>query len=113
MPETYVIFITENDVLNRDLPINHIERVIPETGERFDDNSHIIYVNSRKKDKNTSLGRLMHDFACKNANDMYYTTLADKVRYYKENQEGVDNMCKAMEEMRAEAAAKERNCLID
>ena len=31
--ETYVIFITENDVLKHGLPIYHIERMIEETGE--------------------------------------------------------------------------------
>ena len=113
LPETYVIFITENDVLNGDLPIYHIERVIFETGERFDDNSHIIYVNNRKQDKETPLGKLMHDFACMDANDMYYSTLADRVRYYKEDEKGVDNMCKAMEEMRAEAAAQKEKELLD
>ena len=33
LPETYVIFITENDVLKRNLPIYHIDRVIQETNE--------------------------------------------------------------------------------
>ena len=28
------------------------------------------------------------------------------MRYFKEDEKGVDNMCKAMEEMRAEAAAE-------
>ena len=106
LPETYVIFITERDVLKGDLPIYHIERVIRETGERFDDKSNIVYVNNEKRDDITPLGRLMHDFACKDANDMNYAALAEKVRYFKEDEKGVDNMCKAMEEMRAEVAAE-------
>ena len=40
--ESYVIFITENDVLERVLPIYHIDRVIKETGEVYQDESHII-----------------------------------------------------------------------
>ena len=59
--ETYVIFITENDVLERGLPIYHIDRVIKETGEVFQDESHIIYVNSQMRNE-TALGKLMHDF---------------------------------------------------
>ena len=43
--ESYVIFITENDVLGKGLPLYHIDRVISETGEFFGDDSHIIYVN--------------------------------------------------------------------
>lgn len=101
--ETYVIFITENDALKRKLPIYHIDRVIRETGEVFEDESHIIYVNSKIQD-NTALGKLMHDFSCKKAENMYYKVLADRVRYFKENKEGVAIMCKAIEEMRVEAA---------
>lgn len=59
--ETYVIFITENDVLGENLPIYHVDRIIRETGKMFNDESHIIYVNSQIKDE-TALGKLMHDF---------------------------------------------------
>ena len=45
LPETYVIFITENDVMGRDKPIYHINRFVEETGEKFGDSSHILYVN--------------------------------------------------------------------
>ena len=31
---------------------------------------------------------------------MYYATLAERVRYFKEEQKGVVTMCKALEEMR-------------
>lgn len=34
---------------------------------------------------------------------MYIEQLADKTRYYKETQEGVSYMCKAIEDMRKEA----------
>ncbi len=74
--ETYVIFITENDVLERGLPIYHIDRVIKETGEVFQDESHIIYVNSQIRNE-TALGKLMHDFSCTSAKDMYYEVLAE------------------------------------
>jgi NACalpha-BTF3-like transcription factor len=46
----------------------------------------------------------MHDFNCTNAADMNYNIMAERTRYLKENQEGVTEMCKAMEEMRNEAA---------
>ena len=59
--ETYVIFITENDSLRAWLPIYHIDRTVQETGMIFNDQAHIIYVNSQIKDE-TALGKLMHDF---------------------------------------------------
>ena len=35
---------------------------------------------------------------------MYYEVLADRVHYFKEDEEGVAIMCKVMEDMRNEAA---------
>ena len=35
---------------------------------------------------------------------MYYEVLADRVHYFKEDEKGVAIMCKAMEDMRNEAA---------
>ena len=67
--ETYVIFITERDVLKAGLPIYHIDRMIQETGKPFGDGSHIIYVNAQCKN-DTPLGKLMHDFSCTQADDM-------------------------------------------
>ena len=101
LPETYVIFITENDVLGGNLPIYHIDRTVQESKELFQDESHIIYVNSQITDE-TELGKLMQDFRCTNAKDMNNPVLAKRVSYFKENQEGVAIMCKEMELMREE-----------
>ena len=100
--ETFVIFITENDVMKAGLPIYHIYRVVRETGKLFEDEEHIIYVNSQIKDE-TKLGRLMHDFSCTDAKDMYNKVLADRVRYFKEDERGVEIMCREMEIMRNQA----------
>ena len=108
--ETYVIFITENDVLKAGLPIYHIHRTIDETGAIFNDQSHIIYVNSQIKDE-TALGKLMHDFFCTDAKDMFYPVLANRVQYFKQDAKGVAAMCRAMEEMRNESV-RERNIEI-
>ncbi len=107
LSETYVIFITENDVLKRDLPIYHIDRIVAETGEPFGDEAHIIYVNAQIQGE-TALGKLMHDFACTDPNDMYNATLANRVRYFKEDQKGVAVMCKVMEDMRNESLLEGR-----
>lgn len=99
LPETYVIFITEHDVIGSNLALYHVNRVIAETGSLFDDGTHIMYVNGAYRD-DTPLGKLMHDFSCTNPADMHYGLLADRVRFFKESKEGVAIMCKAMEEMR-------------
>ena len=101
--ETYVIFITEHDVLKAGQPIYHIDRMIQETNALFGDGSHILYVNAQIKD-NTALGQLMHDFACTKAEEMHYPILAKRVRYFKEEQEGVATMSRIFEEIKREAA---------
>lgn len=90
-----------NDVLKSDLPIYHIDRVVRETGEYFGDDAHIVYVNAKIRD-NSALGKLMHDFFCKDSRDMEYKVLAERVHFFKKDQEGVTTMCKAMEDMRKE-----------
>ena len=99
LPETWVIFITENDVMGKGLPLYPVERCFLGTGERFEDGSHILYVNGAYRG-DTPIGKLMHDFSCTNAADMYYGTLADRVRFFKESKEGIEIMCRAMEDMR-------------
>ncbi len=99
LPETWVIFITENDVMGKGLPLYPIERCFLGTGERFEDGSHILYVNGAYRG-DTPIGKLMHDFSCIDAADMYYGTLADRVRFFKESKEGIEIMCRAMEDMR-------------
>ena len=76
-----------------------------DTGEEFNDGTTIIYVNGEYRG-NDALGQLMHDFNCNNAGDMHYELLAEKTKYYKENQEGVQIMCKALEDMTREAEAR-------
>ena len=99
LPETWVIFITENDVMGKGLPLYPVERCFLGTGERFEDGSHILYVNGAYRG-DTPIGKLMHDFSCTDAADMYYGTLADRVRFFKESKEGIEIMCRAMEDMR-------------
>lgn len=86
-------------MLKAGLPIYHIHRMVEETGAVFNDQSHIIYVNSQIKDE-TALGKLMHDFFCTDAKDMFYPVLANRVQYFKHDAKGVATMCRAMEEMR-------------
>lgn len=45
----------------------------------------------------------MHDFRCVNAEDMHYSNLSKGVDYFKNSEEGVQIMCREMEQMREEA----------
>lgn len=105
IPESYVIFITENDVMGKNQAIYHIQRYVEtnEGKELFGDGSHIIYVNGKYRG-NDEIGKLMHDFSCTNPDDMNYEALAKRARYFKQDEKGVAAMCKIMEDMRNEAA---------
>ncbi len=105
IPDSYVIFITENDVMGKNQAIYHIQRYveIDDRKELFGDGSHIIYVYGKYRG-NDEVGKLMHDFSCNNPNDMNFEVLAKKARYFKQDEKGVATMCKIMEDMRNEAA---------
>ena len=69
LAETYVIFITERDVMGDGLPIYHINRVVEETGKKFPDEAYIIYVNGAYRDQ-SSLGILTNNFSCTDPDDI-------------------------------------------
>ena len=68
----------------------------------FQDESHIIYVNG-EYEGDDPIGNLMHDFACANPDEMRSKLLAEKTRYYKQDNKGVRRMSKIMEELYEEA----------
>ena len=108
LQDSYMVFITRTDIFKRGIPIYTINRHFEETNELFDDGSHIVYVNGNYKGDDT-IGRLMHDFGCKEAKDMYYPELAKGVKHFKE-EGGRERMCEAVEKYAkdyAEEYAKE------
>ena len=108
--DSYVIFITANDVMGAGCSLYHIDRVIKETGAYFGDGSHIIYVNGSYKDDSDPVGKLMHDFRCLSSADMFYPILAKQLKYFKETEGGQNIMCQVFEDLaekRAEKRAEE------
>lgn len=108
LSETFVIFITENDVMGRDLPLYHFDRRCEETGEYLGDEAHIIFVNGAYENPNDSVGRLMHDFKCVHADDMYNSELIERFRHFKETEGGMSEMCKIVEERAKEYANEQQ-----
>ena len=98
LPETYVIFITEHDVWKREKPLYTVRRTFEDTEEVFNDGTHVLYVNGECQSE-SPLGRLMHDFFCSDPNDMYSDVLAERVRFFKEDEKGVAAMCNVMKEI--------------
>jgi hypothetical protein len=105
-----VIFITENDVRGENKLIYNFEFTDTDSGTPLGDGAHIVFVNGayNNAEDTSDLANLVHDFRCKRADDMKIKELADKTRFFKETPEGVSIMCKAIEEMRNEAAMLEK-----
>ena len=103
LAEKYVIFITEGDIFGANKALYHVDRIVKETKKSFGDEAHIIYVNS-KIQNNTVLGRLMHDFYCTDAKDIKNRKLAKRVKFFKEDKEGVKIMSNVFEEIKNEGA---------
>ena len=111
LPDAYVIFITEHDVLKKGRPLYNIQRCLTDNGEVFEDGSHVVYVNAACQD-DTPLGRLMQDLNCNDPSKMHYKELADTVNYFKTTKEGEANMTSVIEmyaKNHAEKVAHQRN----
>ena len=108
LPEVYVIIIAEKDISEYPHPLYHVDKTLRETGEPYDDGMYPIFVNASYVNKDTELGRLMHDLSCTKASDMYYPILAEQVRYFKETEGGLQYMCKVLEEEREDGRAEGR-----
>ena len=107
LPESFVVFITENDVIGDGEKIYHVDRIIRETGKEFGDGTHIIYVNgSFKGEKGKPLDDLIHDFFCENPAEMRHKQLADRVEFLKENKGEVDSMSSIIAEFFKEEIAE-------
>lgn len=104
-PETYGIFITQNDVLGDGLPIYHIRRHIEENGKLFDDGQQIIYVNGENTDTSTALGQLMADMQQKDAAKISNKILADKMNILKKGRT-FETMCREIEKLTADVTAE-------
>ena len=96
LPETYVIFITENDVLGKGSPRYHINRFVEEGMTPFNDGAHIIFVNGSYEGQD-DIGKLMHDFRSRNADDILLEPLKETVNRYKNNPEEVSVMDKELQ----------------
>ena len=100
LPERTVIFITEKDLFGFNEPVNKISiqvlvngKVIPYVPKR----QHLLVNGSY--DGNNELGQLMFDLNCDNPDEMYNKPIADVVRYYKYNEEGVEKLRSIGEEI--------------
>ena len=92
LPESYVIFITERDAIGEGKAVYDIERVIKGSGKSFRDGTHILYISADLTDRDTDLGKLMHDLRCPDPERMHHRALRERARYLKRSEEGIGEM---------------------
>ena len=92
LPETYIIFITREDVLKHDKTIYEIDRYIKGLNEPFNDGLHIVYVNCSAKDDGSKVWKLIHDMICPDSAKMFIQELAERVNFFKTTQKGREQM---------------------
>ena len=105
LPESYVIFITDKDVLGEGEQLYQIERVIRKSGNLFKDGSHILYFNTAMQDDN-ALGKLAKDFKEANPKEIQSEVLSHRVASLKEgklDREGEKKMNVLLEKYRKKA----------
>ena len=105
LPESYVIFITDKDVLGEGEQLYQIERVIRKSGNLFKDGSHILYFNTARQDDN-ALGKLAKDFKEANPKEIQSEVLSHRVASLKEgnlDREGEKKMNVLLEKYRKKA----------
>ena len=118
LPELYIIFFCDTDRVGNGRPVTKFsfrddEDAVgtveaPGTHSSLGAKAHIIFINGSYKDSESEIGKLIHDFKCRSADDMYTASLADRMREIKEQQKEVDEMCAVLEEVRNETRAEEK-----
>jgi len=88
LPECYVIFITQHDVIGYGKMIYTMHRYIDGDLQPFDDGSHIIYVNASAKDDGSQLWKLIHDLQCPDPDKMFLPRLRARVSFLKGQEKG-------------------------
>lgn len=97
LPDTYVIFICENDPYKAGLPVYTVEKRVKETGAPYDDGMHYLFVNGEYTGDN-DYGKLAADLRARSPEEMHFQPLADAVRQAKQTEKGVSHLCTIVEQ---------------
>ena len=103
LPRVVVVFLSSFDPIGAGLTTYHVDKVVRETGERLDDGTLDVYVNSAVND-GSKAARLMAYMEDSNGDNPEFPRLSGRVSYFKETQEGESKMSDLVEEYAQEYA---------
>ncbi len=107
LPETWVIFITEDPKLTLGRAFATKARVDLETGEIFEDGQRVLIVNALYEGDD-SIGLLMSDFRATDPDTMHFSSIAERATYLKKTRAGVREMTDVMKEIMRDICEEER-----
>ena len=91
-----MVFLTRSDIFKEGKTVYHLGMSIKETGTLVDDGVYRIFANCAVDDGSDIAGLMQYFKTTKGANSKF-PRLSKRVRYFKESQEGADNMSDVVE----------------
>lgn len=113
LPNRCIIVLTEKDFNSNDPVIQHIKKVDLMSGNVINSGEEEIIVNLAAATNNSELGQFIRDWTNPNPDDIKNPVLAEALRYYKSNPEGVHKMYAMLEETKREADLKYIGILLN
>lgn len=105
IPNIDMVYISAFDVFKLGKVIYHIEPTILETDNIVDNGLHEVYVNTAVKD-DSEVSELMQCFLQTEVDNDKFPKLSNRVKYFKNSEEGIGDMCSIVDEWKAEARAE-------
>lgn len=113
LPNRCIIVLTEKDFSSNDPMIQHIKKVDLMSGNAINSGEEEIIVNLAATTNDSELGQFIRDWTNPNPDDIKNPVLAEALRYYKSNPEGVHKMYAMLEEAKREADLKYIGILLN
>ena len=95
--DIYVVFLTKSDIFKEGKTIYHLGMSIQETGTPVDHGVYRIFANCAVDD-GSDTAELMQYFKNTKGKNSKFPKLSNRVKYFKESQEGADSMSDIVEE---------------
>ena len=104
LPDVYIIFITKFDIFKMGKTVYHINRIVDGTKLLASNGTYEIYVNATGND-NSEVTELMRYFLNSEGECNKFPRLSQRVDFFKNIKEGINEMCEISDRLKAEGKA--------
>lgn len=106
VPDVMMVYISMFDIFGKGKTIYHCRTIIEETNDTVENGLREIYVNTAIHDGST-IAELMECFMQEQVENKKFPLLSSKVWYFKNDEGGIGNMCKIVDDYAKELMAEE------